>query len=241
MTYGFIIAAGNQRRFKSDVPKALVPVGQSSIPLLYYNVELMRKYCDKVIVVCSNAHKEYFYEYTNRFDNAEIYPIDSGLGCGDAVYKALSHYAFVEKCIIQWGDSIQTKEIYEAMVSCNTTASVVIPCEIEDNPYVQLIPNEDNVEVRFSKFGDKITRGYHDLSIFYCRYLRLLDALHKIFCTYYNGQNYNMRNNEFSFLDVFNYTNVTAQVVEVNAHIDNAFNTVEEISRINSVLTDNTL
>jgi hypothetical protein len=236
MTYGFIIAAGNQSRFHSELPKALVPVGNSNIPLLYFNVKMMREYCDKVFVVCSITNRPYFDDYNNSgYGVVDLIEIESGIGCGDAVYKALNHIPFYndfDRCYIQWGDSIQLKDTFDKLSSYATYRSVLLPCTIEDFPYVQIVPTASSVKVRFSKLGDKTERGYHDLSLFLCNCVDLKENMRDIVNQYYNGTNYDLRNNEFSFLDVFNYSYITAEIVDVGGVPANSFNSIEDLNKL---------
>ena len=74
MIYGLIIAAGNQTRFKSDIPKALVMYNGKR--LLDRNIEVMEKFCDDIRVVVST-------EMQNKFTGYKCIVIDSGKGCGD--------------------------------------------------------------------------------------------------------------------------------------------------------------
>ena len=99
MIYGFIIAAGNQTRFNSSVPKALSKLGNKTC--LDYTISKLENICDKVFVVCSKDKENYFLNYN-------IISIESGLGCGDAILKTLRKFNFNsnDSCFIQWGDSI---------------------------------------------------------------------------------------------------------------------------------------
>ena len=234
MIYGFIIAAGNQSRFKSDIPKALATI--SDVPILHFNISLMREYCDKVYVVCSNSNRNYFEEYNKLgYAFADLIEINSGLGCGDAVYKALKHitkFNTCDKCYIQWGDSLQCVETFDLLSSHSSDKSVLIPCTTEKTPYVQIIPNSNSVSVHFSKFGDVISAGYHDLSLFYCNCLDLKENLEFMVDKYFNGVNYNLRGNELSFLDVFNYTPITSEVVDAGEVPMNSFNSIEDLNKL---------
>lgn len=235
MTYGFIIAAGNQSRFNSELPKALVLVGNSNTPLLHHNISLMKEYCDYVYVVCSHSNKEYFEKYNETYNDANLIVIKSGLGCGDAVYKALWDVDIApnDRCFIQWGDSIQRKSTYDKVLEYDTHLSVVIPCTVEDSPYVQIKPNgEGRVKVLFSKFGDPVSRGYHDLSLFYCNCWDLFKATETIVSFWYNGVDYDMTNREYSFLDTFNFTDITVGALDVGEVGSNSFNTVEDLTNL---------
>ena len=156
-TIGFIIAAGNQSRFKSSTPKALTKINDTT--LLDLNIKYMKKYCDKIYVVCSNKNKEYFRNY-------DIISINSGKGCGDAVLKALNKIKNDYNCIIKWGDAYHNDGIYHHIMYSN---EIIIPVKYEKQPYVQIISDKNNniKHINFSKYNDTITEGYHDLSLFY--------------------------------------------------------------------------
>ena len=156
LIYGLIIAAGNQTRFKTDIPKAIMPINNTT--LLDINIKSMSKYTDKIYVVCSYNNKNYF-------DNYNTIVINSGKGCGDAVLKALENLSNDNDCYIKWGDSLHLDDIYNNM---NINSKMIIPVRYEKNPYVQIIANKNNKieKVLFSKYGENITDGYHDLSIF---------------------------------------------------------------------------
>ena len=105
MIYSFIMCAGKQRRFSSDLPKSLMPFNDSTI--LETNIKNSLQFCDKVVVVASYENYQYFEKY--KSDNVDVIQIESGFGCGDAVYKALYYYLTSDEdtCFIMWGDSIQ--------------------------------------------------------------------------------------------------------------------------------------
>ncbi len=223
-TYGLIIAAGKQTRFTSDIPKALVKIKNTT--LLDMNIENMKEYCDKIYVVCSFNNEEYFDRY-NKI------PIESGKGNGDAILKALdiidNDYC---NCIIKWGDAYHDKEIYKEI---NFNNKLVIPVKYEENPYVQLYTDtENNIEkVTFSKYNEKITDGYHDLSIFYVNigYIReyLIKFANKITI---NGNYVHKHNNELEFLDLFNDTDIIGKIQIINDDNIFSFNTIEELNKI---------
>lgn len=233
MTVGFIIAAGNQSRFNSEIPKALSIYNGKSI--LDTNLELMESYCDECYVVCSTQNEKYF-NYKNKII------IKSGLGCGDAVLKALSNYVFNHKynydtyCYIQWGDSIQTKDVYE---SIKPRLNIIqIPYYIEENPYVHLVMNKCNHidKVLFKKFGEinNIKNGYHDCSLFYGNIYIIKEACEIFKEHYYKDNCYRNigHGNEFNFLDIFNVLCTDALGVLVEKDIPIAFNTIEELNKI---------
>lgn len=94
LIYGLIISAGNQSRFKSTTPKALVNLGDFN--LLDINISEMKPYVDKIYIVCSYNNEFYFSNYKNRI------VIESGKGCGDAVMQALAMLHKDSYSIIKW-------------------------------------------------------------------------------------------------------------------------------------------
>lgn len=233
MIYGLIISAGNQSRFDSDIPKALMKYKDST--LLDLNIENMLTSCDKVIVVCSHENCKWF----------SIYPhiqINSGLGCGDAVLKALLTLNLTDDdtVFIQWGDCLHKTNVY-TVVKNAYKSHCVIPCVYEDLPYVQIIPQVDkHVLVKFSKYGDKITSGLHDLSLFYGNAKNILKHLQEFQQQILvNGKYIHKHGNEMQFLDVFNETNITADVIELSDYEVFSFNTIDEFKSITNTKVDN--
>lgn len=233
MIYGFIICAGKQSRFEIDTPKALVPIDGK--PLLDINIDNMNKYCDIVYVVCSKDNKKYFKNYSN------LIVIESGFGSGDAVLKAINSVfvkddvSILDSCFIQWGDSLQKEEIYKYCID-NYKGITLIPCVKEEKPYVQIIQKDkDHVNVLFSKFGDSITNGYHDLCLFYCNAAVLHLYLKDFYDLIYNEETESFvhkHNNEMEFLDVFNDVKLPAQIIEVPNYKSFSFNTVNQYKEL---------
>ena len=226
MIYGLIMCAGKQSRFGAELPKALIEYHGKC--LLDINLDAMNKYCDKSYVVCSIENKQYFKDY-NRI------VIKSGLGSGDAVMKALQHLDLQpsDTCFIQWGDSLQTEDIYKSCIDNfdSDDLEVLIPCVYEDKPYVKVYNNIDgNTQIFFTKYGDTISPGYHDLSVFYSNALMLLNKLVEFNCKYYKDGCYNHKHNEFEFLDVFNDTDLNATILNMKAYKDFSFNTLEQFN-----------
>lgn len=220
MIYGLIFAAGKQTRFACDTPKALITIGNRV--LLDINMERLSKHCDEIFVVCS-------YENAPHFKNYPNIKISSGNGCGDAVMQALDRLPLSEDdlCYIMWGDTLFTEELLRVSKD-SYSDRVVIPCEIVDTPYVQIIPINDGVKVKFSKFGESTFNGYHDLSVFFGNAMEINSHLHKMHDQIYINNTYvHTHGNEFSFLDVFNDTNIRAKVV-LTPYKSYAFNTLEE-------------
>ena len=220
MTFGLIIAAGNQSRFKSDTPKALMKIGDKT--LLDMNIEVMSKFCDDVYVVVSIQNQIKFFNYKRI-------AIRSGYGCGDAVYKAINNipYHAGDKVYVAWGDAYNTELVYKSIPKDSKCA---IPCVIEDFPYVQL--TDDN-RVLFSKYGETVSRGYHDLSLFYfdIQYMNdyLVEFKKKI---WYNNKYNHKHGNEMQFLDVFNETAAKFDIINIKNYRAHCFNTYEEFNKM---------
>ena len=231
MTLGLIICAGKQTRFHSSLPKALVEY--EGKPLLDLNIENMQEYCDKIYVVCSYENESYFNNYNKII-------INSGNGCGYAVLRALEQLNLSENdsCFIQWGDAYLDKSVYYYTKKDWDKVCVRIPCVKEEKPYVQLIQYEHGIRVKFSKFGETITPGYHDLSLFYGNALNIKNKLkefeNKILDK--DGKYHHKHNNELEFLDIFNETDVDGQIIEFsNNYKCFSFNTIEQLNNIKGV------
>jgi len=227
MVYGFIICAGRQSRFKSETPKALVNVNGKT--LLQINNEALSAYCDKVYVVCSVENQSYF-----NCKNKIV--IKSGKGSGDAVWQALETLNIQPKDsgFIMWGDSLQSASIFSYLKE-NYKGQAMIPCVYEENPYVQIKKKDNNsVLVKFSKFGEPITAGFHDLSVFYCELHQLITKLREFSNKIKNAKgNYiHKHGNEMEFLDVFNETDIKAEIFELKHYQDFSFNTIEQLDKL---------
>lgn len=231
MTYGFVICAGNQSRFKTDTPKALMQIKDKTI--LDINVENMTKFCDKVFVVCSQLNYSWFD--SSKYN---IITISSGNGCGDAVMQAIEDKLNIvrpgDKCFIQWGDSIQEENTFNYLVNSYSGRGLSIPVEYVYNPYVCLVQSELNrVRVFFSKYNEvNCDAGYHDMSLFYGDISDIYTACKSFYFTYTYGYGYEHRHgNEFTFLDLLNEGFLNGQIVVTHTK-HYCFNTVEEFNQI---------
>lgn len=233
MIYGLIIAAGNQKRFKNNTPKALVKINDK--PLILNSIDKLKKYCDKVFVVCSYNNKEYF-KFLGK-DN--IIVICSGYGSGDAIWRALKQieYSKEDRVFIQWGDAIVNESLYQYLLDIEDD-KCLIPCIKESNPYVQIVQaTNNNVIALFSKYGDNISEGYHDMSLFLCNIEQLHKYLSEFVFKYFKDSYKHKHNNEFEFLDVFNDTNLKAHVIEIPNDLKTlSFNTIEELEEIKNII-----
>jgi NDP-sugar pyrophosphorylase family protein len=232
---GIILAAGKQTRLKSttmaDFPKALYPYKDKVI--LDINYETLSRFCKDVYIVVSYYNYKYFEEYDNGKYKDRLIRIHSGFGCGDAVYKVLNSIREFDykSCFLIWGDSIQNNnEIFEKTLcrfNYSSHNELIIPVVFEQSPYVLfLTENKKIIKVNFSKKGDDIFPGFHDLSVFSfdIKYLYgYLDELMK------NKK----ENDEVAFLDIINKTKIESEIVEIDNISAKSFNTMEEYLDIN--------
>ena len=221
MIYGLVISAGKQKRFGDKLPKSLVKY--KGLTLLKINMNNLSFHCNKVYVVCSYENEPYFFDYPHI-------TIDSGYGCGDAVLKALEKLPLKrnDMVFIQWGDSLQEYKIYRSLIDYYNSG-VIIPCQIEKNPYVKLEPIGTK-RVLFSKYGEKTSEGYHDLSLFYGNAKNILNALKKTARKLSkNGLYNNKHGNELNFLDIFNETNIKMCIYLTKNYKGFSFNTKKEL------------
>lgn len=235
MIYGLIIAAGKQSRFDADLPKALMPV-TSEMNMLDINMNHLQSICDECYVVCSTENESYFSSYPHL-------TIESGYGCGDAVLRALEELPLTwnDTCFIQWGDSLHKQSIYQHLIS-SFKDCMLIPCVIEENPYVQIVSAGKHLcRALFSKYGEKTEKGYHDLSLFYGNANEILTALYKMQFLFWDGTKYTHHHgNELQFLDALNDVNLEAEILPINSDYSTvSFNTVEEYTDcVNKITCD---
>ena len=228
MIYGYLICAGNQSRFNSILPKSLQVLSNGET-VLDYNIKFLERVCDEVIVVCAASNFAYFSKYNKIV-------IESGLGSGDAVYKAIGeHTGESDYCFIQWGDSmISSSELFN-YINLSSNDYVQLPCKLEDHPYVEIVDKDNfKISVNFTKYGYASRYGYHDMSIFYSNSSYLYGYLSEFKDTFFYNNQYNTPFKEFEFLDLFNATEIKAKIIDMSTTNIEAcsFNTVEEFLSI---------
>lgn len=227
-----IIAAGKQRRFASEIPKALSKLPDGTI-LAKRNFDLLSTVGDTYIVVNSLNHR-YFSEV---FDESDILDIgESGLGSGDAIYKAISMLDTNDEVVsICWGDVILTNDHIDFLASNrNECYGLFIPTRNEFKPYVSL----DRDGAHFSKYGDDIPEyGDHDLSIFISNISALKQFCKKFIDKYFNGTDYDhVHGREFEFLDLLNENDhINYKLFQTNIK-DYSFNTINEFEKLKEEL-----
>ena len=231
MIYGLIFSAGNQKRFELDSPKSLVKIGKK--PLLDYNIRNLDPYCNKIFVICNKNNESYFQDYNHI-------SIKSGNGSGDAVLKVLSSLPLFEndKVFIQWGDSYCDPQVVKkTFLNGIFSKNIVIPCETTTNPYVQIIPkNNNSLQIRYLKYKEYTYPGFHDLSLFFSDaiYLRkCLQEYNKKILT--NKDIISSHENEFEFLDMFNFVDAKGEIIEIKYHNCFSFNKLSDLEDISCI------
>ena len=233
---GLIIAAGKQTRFKSLTPKALCKYGDKT--LAEYNINILSKYCDRVLVVVSDYNHKKFEEVLPKDSiiNVHVY----GLGSGDAILRASRHllnFNFNDSVFICWGDTILDDEVVSNVIhyykSTKLGDKILIPVVWEKNPYVQL----DGKGVKFSKYGDKVRPGFHDLSMFIGNLYDILVSCSKFEVSFFKLKDGDFiyehkHGNEFEFLDIFNEDCASYAMYQLLNYKDKSFNTVEELDKL---------
>jgi hypothetical protein len=198
--------------------------------LLDINISNMKTVCDEVYVVTSKDNTKWFTQGYNELI------INSGMGCGDAVMRALSLLDLDKNdtVFIQWGDSLCEVSLLELLEN-SYTDKWIIPCAYEESPYVQIIGTETGVQVHFSKYGEDVSAGYHDLSLFYGNASAMLDSLTDLHHKYFkDGQYVHPHGNELTFLDVFNETDLPVSLLPT-IFSSFSFNTVQEFTKLYEV------
>jgi NDP-sugar pyrophosphorylase family protein len=243
-TVGIILAAGNQKRFLSDIPKPLVSLVDETI--LEMNIKAMRHYVDYIFVVVNPFTQFLYKQVIDKYLDVELLPIFSGLGCGHAALSALERIRDYPSAIMIWGDSIQNQfEIYDELVSRNPFGKMYIPVVEELDPYTNFIFDHGSGihTVEFKKRGQVSPEslGWHDLSIFYFDTGLARVLLLKLHEKYWNEerQDYDMiHGRELTFLDIFN-TELSfygrtdfGKVIKMDGVKSQSFNTIEEFEII---------
>ena len=234
-TYGVILAAGKQTRFELNVPKCLMKKDEMSI--LQNNINILKNYCDEIYLVISKENRKYFKDYKKQINILEI---KSGLGCGDAVLKTIKKINCTnldDRMILCWGDSIQNDIfIKQSLIKYNN--NILVPAVVEKRPYT-LFKTDNSLTIKkvlFSKYGDNIKKGYHDLSLFIFNINLVYYYLILNYNYFYRNKKYICRKGELIFLDIFNNPLCKeGKIVELKRqNAVNSFNTIEEFKKINN-------
>lgn len=230
-----ILCAGKQSRFKSDLPKALSKYKNTT--LLQYNLNILNKCVDYIYIITSFDNQYYFNTY--QTSNTRVIPIHSGLGSGDATYKALNEInkdiKEDSKVLLMWGDSIQNENIINQTLNNISTEFLTLPVYQDTKPYVEFKINEYNIvtNILFTKNGD-ITNdtGLHDYCLFGFTKTNCYNKLQQYIDKYFNQINYNTINKEFEFLNIMTEFKNSTKTFEIFNVSNNSFNTIEESKQI---------
>lgn len=226
MTLGLIISAGKESRFESIRPKSLSMVNEKC--LLDHNIALLKNHCDVVYTICSKENEHWFNKYDKKI-------IESGGGCGYAVYQALKLFDLVKynHVFISWGDCILQEKVLLKLKNNKLDSSIVIPCTFEQNPYVSLKNNKDGIDVKFSRYGEFVDGGYHDFGVFMGHSNEILTSLTQLHSKVFkNGKPHHKHGDEMNFLDIFNETNICGELLIIEDCKSLSFNTVQELKKI---------
>lgn len=226
----YIVAAGNNTRmdlpgYPAMYPKALMSI--NGMPVIENTIRKIGKFFDSIVVITSNKHKPFWSEFfqslyeTDRklISNVESYTIESGLGDGHALLKAIVNRGRSCKTdtTVCWGDVYFPDDyLIEEMLSIPMSNGIV-PYHLEYAPYVALIPNKDGTIgwAEFSKLGETNAAGCHDLSVFRFDGLKLYSALHHLHASLWKGDKYMTPNGELSTLYVLHYMSNTGNPVSM--------------------------
>ena len=134
-----IVAAGKSTRF-GGVPKAFCSLGDR------VNVEnaifYAKPYFDKIFV---GVNEETFPNVKDIMCNVNIFPIVTGCGDADSIYKCLLHIeksfkGFTGKVTVCWGDAVFLndvvfREMRDSEGLLNNNISVIVACSLDRFPY----------------------------------------------------------------------------------------------------------
>ncbi len=220
-----ILAAGKETRFKSDKPKALGKFKNTTV--LEHNVSVLKSINNigKIYVAVNSKNHQYF----DNIENINLIEIESGKGCGDAVYQALLKLKKEqrENIIICWSDVILEHANIVYVINHYNSNYINVPVVEEVRPYVGFIEEKNIIrKVLFSKKGDDTTQTtWHDMSFFIGKYGLIFEKCAEFEKKYF-------KDNEFSFLDIFNVYDNIGYIIEIKNGSSKAFNTLEELKEL---------
>ena len=240
-----IVAAGNVSRMGSiPIPKALFPINGK--PNIEWIIESARGYFDDIIIVARNGFGFHFnYLKNSKETPISILEISSGLGDGHAVLSTLQilkdQGKLDERIItIIWGDlycptSILFVEL-KSHISNISRQPIIVPVAYEKDPYVHFSIDPDGKirAANFSKFGEIITEGLHDQSVFMGSarvFLKFLTDLHN---SLWKDGKYVSNSGELNMLHIFHlmYNVGSPAIVHITENILSSYNSVKGAEKI---------
>lgn len=242
------VAAGNGKRFKREIPKALAEITDgvkcidSSIKAAYDG--LIGQYQDvQITVVVSTLHISLWNDWltnSSRPCKIKLVAISSGLGDGHAVLSARKKWRpNVEDVIICWGDTVFTADAFAEMAKNRndafSTESAIVPAVLEHKPYTTLFVDENwrCKGLDSAKLGECHEHGLHDQSFFLFN-KKILDRSLRIMHDVFWKNTYTSLDGELHVTQMFHYLwNIgkPARVYETTFPTS-SFNTEEELATI---------
>lgn len=243
-----IAAAGKSTRFGGE-PKAFAPVlGEINI---VRTIRLARKYFSDIRVIVSEDTKEMAQAILSE---VPLIPIVTGQGDADSLRKALRKMEVVGSLPLRlalcWGDAVFVSDrpfgqLQQKAVSWNESVPALVACSEDVQPYAWF--EVDGLKIRRARFRREevrpVLQGLHDQSLFALASAPILSALdecrHELGLDQYDEDSYDKQRGEMRLLDVLAHLykeGHAAEVVEISSHQVLAFNTKEELLRIEKIL-----
>lgn len=228
----YIIAAGKGSRMNSDIPKALMKIG-NEINVLR-TIRIAEPHFDRIIVVAHSSVKEH-WEKLNLSSNTIIKYLDTMYGDGDAVLESLEEDT--KFATIIWGDAVLLNDFYFNILNEIDIEFGIIPVVYDEAPYVKICVNENEKvsSALFSKYNEVDGPGYHDQCIFTFGADILKFALKVLKHALWKENKYMTTGGELSLLHTFHYlynTNYHLDILQFDKEIVKSYNTKEELEKI---------
>jgi bifunctional N-acetylglucosamine-1-phosphate-uridyltransferase/glucosamine-1-phosphate-acetyltransferase GlmU-like protein len=237
-----VIAAGNGKRMGDiSVPKVLYPVNGVENLRRIVESAIVSQVIDSITLVIKDTSKNIFEEYLkiNKYDiNIKLVPIQSGLGDGHAILKALEFENDpAGTAIVMWGDAyIQSSGIFNELYEKRTEAEIIVPVVREKNPYVTILSDEHmNIySADFSKLGETHAEGLHDQSVFSINKSTIYNILEQMHNVLWKNGRYITESKELNFLHAFHclYNNGSPAKCYITEHPTRSFNSIDEVKQI---------